>query len=86
MNKEIEDIFEELIKKGWGESADVIQEYITKLQQENKQLKEDKKKARKYIDEEVLFEDMFGEGEDTFLEDVNTKYYKGLKEILGDKE
>lgn len=57
-----------------------------RLQQENNQLKEDKKKAKKYIDEEILFEDMFGEGEDTFLEDVNTKYYKGLKELLGEKE
>lgn len=46
------------------------------------------KKAIKFIKEELFFEDPFGEGEHTFLEDINVEYYKNLLKILqgSDKE
>lgn len=59
--------------------------HIRRLKRREKQInlyKSRCEKANKFIDEEPLFEDPFGEGEHTFLGDVNVKYNKKLKSIL----
>ena len=76
MSEEIDNIFYELNIKGWGESVDVIQDYITNLQQENKQLKERINKAIELTKNLLKTEDR-GYYQILFKEQLKT---------LGDKE
>lgn len=83
MSEKTDDIFEELIKKGWGENVDIIQEHITNLQQENKQLKEK-------IEEIYLWAINSKYKLDTLPPNysyvIDGNRLKELLEILGDKE
>jgi len=64
----------------YDEKADLLNEIITNLQQENKQLKEDKKKAIECIHLFGIYKDTPDKGLDI------RKILKNILEILGDKE
>lgn len=65
----------------------VYQREVGNLQQENKQLKEDKKKAREFIEKNFI---RFKDSENGLvlneLSLINIEEIKNLLEILGDKE
>ena len=71
-------------------SLDIVNEYIEKLEKENKQLKEDKNKLRDYIVDQLKeykkgIEDYKRFGIEDYTKGMAVGFKKCL-EILGDKE
>lgn len=86
MKDEIKEILECLEKYGQLtpdaiDDLHYIRDYITNLQQENKQLKESKKELIEFLKEYDKYRDSFKWNEQDYIDTIEK-----IKEILGDKE
>lgn len=88
MKDEIKEILDKLIKTSCANGVfltantrDKIIDYITTLQEENKQLKENKKELIEFLKEYDKYRDTFKWNEQDYIDTIEK-----IKEILGDKE